>query len=118
VRKLKYLFSAFLVASLLAIPATAQKHAMGRMGRMGQRNNSGPGEPHGQARAEEVQNANKKGDKDRKASKGNNGRKTRTRKGWKRTRSTTAAKNNDQLARIASEQRESPGMPVAPQFYS
>ena len=80
-RKLKYLFSAFLLASLLAIPATAQKHGTGSMGRMGQRN-SGPGEPHGQARAEEVQNANKKGDKDRKASKGNNGKKTRTRKGW------------------------------------
>jgi hypothetical protein len=68
VKELKYLCWAILVASLLAIPATAQKRGMGRMG---QRNNNGPGEPHGQARAKEVHNANKKGDKDRKASKGN-----------------------------------------------
>jgi len=81
VKKLKYLCAAILVASLLAIPATAQKRGMGRMG---QRNNNGPGEPHGQARAEEVQNANKKGDKDRKASKSNNGKKTRVRKGWEK----------------------------------
>ena len=43
-KKLKYLCSAFLVASLLAIPAAAQKHGMsrmGQMGRMGQRNNNG-----------------------------------------------------------------------------
>lgn len=78
-KKLKYLSLVFSVAFLLAIPVAAQKH---RMGRMGQRNNNGPGEPHGQARAEEVQNANKKGDKDRKASKGNHGKKTRTREGW------------------------------------
>lgn len=80
-KKLKYLTWALLVACLLAIPAAAQKH---RMGRMGQRNNNGPGEPHGQARAEEVQRANKKGDKDRKGSKSNNGEKTRTRKGWEK----------------------------------
>lgn len=80
-KKLKYLSVAFLVASLLAFPAAAQKH---RMGRMGQRNNNGTGEPHGQARAEEVQNASKKGDQDRKASKGNHGKKTRTREGWEK----------------------------------
>lgn len=47
-------------------------------------NNNGLGEPHGQARAEEVQNANEKGDKDRKAAKGNNGKKTWTREGWEK----------------------------------
>lgn len=77
-KKLKYLCAAMLAASLLAIPATAQKRGTGRMG---QRSNNGPGEPHGQARAEEVQNTNKKGDKDRKGSKANNGKKTRVRKG-------------------------------------
>lgn len=41
-KKLKYLCSAFLVASLLAIPATAQKGPMGRMGQMGHHNNKGP----------------------------------------------------------------------------
>ena len=80
-KKLKYLSLAFLVVSLLAIPAAAQKHKMGRMGQMG-RSNNGPGEPHGQARAEEVQNANKKGEKNRKGSKSNNGEKTQTREGW------------------------------------
>ena len=35
-KKLKFLFSALLVASLLAIPATAQRHGMGRMGQMSQ----------------------------------------------------------------------------------
>ena len=41
-KKLKYLCLAFLVASLLAIPATAQR--MGRMGQMGHHhhNNNGP----------------------------------------------------------------------------
>lgn len=41
-KKLKYLCSAFLVASLLAIPATAQKRPMGRMGQMGHHNSKGP----------------------------------------------------------------------------
>lgn len=31
-KKLKYLCSAFLIASLLAIPAAARKHGMGQMG--------------------------------------------------------------------------------------
>lgn len=35
-KKLKFLCSAFVVASLLAIPATAQRHGMGRMGQMSQ----------------------------------------------------------------------------------
>jgi hypothetical protein len=42
VKKLKYLCSAFLVASLLAIPATAQRAPMGRMGQMRHHNNHGP----------------------------------------------------------------------------
>ena len=41
-KKLKYLSVAFLVASLLAIPATAQRHASGRMGQMSHRSNNGP----------------------------------------------------------------------------
>ena len=41
-KKLNYLSVAFLVASMLAIPATAQRHAMGRMGQMSHRNNNGP----------------------------------------------------------------------------
>lgn len=39
-KKLKYFSLAFLVAPLLAIPATAQRHGMGRMGQMGHRNNT------------------------------------------------------------------------------
>jgi hypothetical protein len=39
VKKLKYLCSAFLVASLLAIPATAQRVPMGRMGQTHHHNN-------------------------------------------------------------------------------
>lgn len=36
----KYLGLTFLVASLLAMPATAQRHPMGRMGQMSHRNNT------------------------------------------------------------------------------
>ena len=57
-KKLKYLSLAFLVASLLAIPATAQRHAMGRMGQMSHRNNT--------------------------PSKGSKAKKTRTREGWEK----------------------------------
>ena len=39
-KKLKYLSLAFLVTSLLAIPATAQRHGMGRMAQMGHHNNT------------------------------------------------------------------------------
>jgi hypothetical protein len=65
---MKHLCLAFLVASLLAIPAAAQ-------GKKGMRNNNGTNEPHSQARADEVQDANKKGDKNHKGGK-------KTRKGW------------------------------------
>lgn len=41
-KKLKYLCSAVLVASLLAIPATAQKVPMGRMGQIGHHHNNDP----------------------------------------------------------------------------
>jgi hypothetical protein len=68
VKNLKYLCLGLLVASLLAIPAGAQ-------GKKGTRNNNGANEPHGQARAEEVQRENKKGDKDQKGGK-------KTHKGW------------------------------------
>ena len=71
VKNLKYFCLALLVASLLAIPAAAQR------GKKGTRNNNGANEPRGQARAEEVQSENKKGDKDQKG-----GKKTKTRKGF------------------------------------
>ena len=63
--------------SLMAIPAAAQR-AHG---------NSGAGKMHGQARAEEVQTTNLKGDKDNVPSKGSKskGKKTRTREGWEKT---------------------------------
>ncbi len=72
-KKLKYFSIAVLVLSLLAIPATAQK----------QRNNN-IDKQHGQARADQVQAGNKKGDKDPNPSKGSKsqGKKTQTRKGW------------------------------------
>jgi hypothetical protein len=59
-KKLKYFCSALLVACLLGIPAAAQK---------GESNNN-VSKQKGTARAEKVQAANKKGDKDSKASKG------------------------------------------------
>ena len=56
-KKLKYLCSALFVASLLAIPASAQRHPMGRMGQMTHQNNTpDPGK----------------------------GKKTRTREGWEK----------------------------------
>ena len=70
-KKLNYFCFALLVASLLAIPAAAQ-------GKKGTRNNNGAKEPHGQARAGEVQADNKKGDKDHKG-----GKKAR-REGWEK----------------------------------
>jgi hypothetical protein len=42
VKKLKYLCSSFLVASLLAIPAAAQGRRMGQMSQMRQHNNNHP----------------------------------------------------------------------------
>jgi len=54
-KKLKYLCLAFLVAGLLAIPASAQK---------GRRSNKG-GTERGDARADQVQAENDKKDKDR-----------------------------------------------------
>ena len=68
-KKLKYFCLAFLVASLLAIPGAAQ-------GKKGTRNNNGANEPHGQARADEVQ------DENRKPSKGSKSEGKKTRKGW------------------------------------
>jgi len=72
VKKLKYLYSAFLVASLLAIPAAAQKGAMGH-------HNSGFGQPHGQMGADK---ANDKGNQNPDSDKGKKKRK-RKRKGDK-----------------------------------
>ena len=70
-KKLRYFCLALLAASLVAIPAAAQNSEKG------ERNNNGTGAPkkHGQARAEEVQADNKKGDKDHKGGK-------KTHKGW------------------------------------
>jgi len=73
-KKLKYFCSAVLVFALMAIPAVAQH------GKKGTRHNNGAGEPRGQARAEEVQAENKKGDKD--PSKGNKGKPKR--EGWEK----------------------------------
>lgn len=69
-RKLKYSCLALLVAFLLAIPVAAQNSEKG------ERNNNGANEPHGQARAAEVQADNHK------PSKGSKAKKTRTREGW------------------------------------
>ena len=73
---------AMVALSLPAIPAAA------RNGRKGLRNN-GTGKLRGQARAEEVQTANNKGDKDHTPFKGSKsrGKKTRThaREGWEKT---------------------------------
>jgi hypothetical protein len=65
-KKLKYFCSALLVASLLAIPAAAQK------GEKGERNNNGTStsKQKGKARADQVQAVNKKGDKDPSPTKG------------------------------------------------
>jgi len=73
-KRLKYFCLAFLVAFLLAIPVAAQK------GEKGERNNNGAGEPHGKARAEEVQADNHKPSKGSKSQ----GKKTRTREGWEK----------------------------------
>ena len=70
-KKLKCLGLAFLVASLLAIPAAAQ-------GKKGTRNNNGTGAPKqtSQARADEVQ------DENHKPLKGSKSEGKKTRKGW------------------------------------
>jgi hypothetical protein len=77
---LKNLGLAMVAVSLLAIPAAA------RNGQKGAHNNNGTttSKQLGQARAEEVQTANNKGDKDNTPSKGSKrkDKKTRTRKGW------------------------------------
>ena len=79
-KTLKNLGLAVVALSLLAIPAAA------RNGQKGLRNN-GTSKKHGQDRAEQVQTANNKGDKDNVPSKGSKseGKKTRTRKGWHKT---------------------------------
>jgi hypothetical protein len=76
VKKLKYLCAAFVLAAMLGLPAAAQKG----------RANTGAHKQTGQARAEEVQATNKKGDKDPSPSKGSKskGKKTRTREGWEK----------------------------------
>ncbi len=72
-KTLKNLGLAMVALSLLAIPAAA---------RNGQKGNTGVGKQHGQARAEEVQTANNKGDKDHTPFKGSKSKKTRSREGW------------------------------------
>ena len=63
-KKLKYLCSAFLVASLLVIPAMAQKGAMGH-------HNSGFGQPHGQMGGDKHNDKGKQNpDKDKGKAKG------------------------------------------------
>ena len=80
---LKNLGLAMVAVSLLAIPAAAGN------GQKGAHSNTGAGKLHGQARAEEVQTANNKGDKDHTPFKGSKsrGKKTRTRarEGWEKT---------------------------------
>jgi hypothetical protein len=76
-KNLKHFGLMILAFSLLfAIPAAAQN------GKKGQRNNNGANEPHGQARAEEVQTENKKGDKDPTPSKGSKAK--RKHEGWEK----------------------------------
>jgi len=79
VKKLQHFCLAFLVASLLAIPAAAQ-------GKKGGNGNNGAKEPHGQARAEEVQTTSGKGDKDHTPSKGSKRKSQgkKTREGWEK----------------------------------
>lgn len=69
-KKLKCLCSAILFASLLAIPATAQRHPMGRMGQMSHRSNTPD------------------------PSKGSKAKKTRTRKGWEKNAQHKAKGHN------------------------
>jgi hypothetical protein len=79
-KTLKNLGLAMVAVSLLAIPAAAGN------AQKGVHNNNGTGNLHGQARAEEVQTVNNKGDKDNVPSKGSKSRgkkaRTRTRDGW------------------------------------
>ena len=71
-KTMKNLGLALVAISLLAIPAAAKQGAKGT------RNNHGAGQQRGQARAEQVQNANKKGDKDKSKAAQNHGK----HKGW------------------------------------
>ena len=73
VKRLKYLSLAFLVASLLAIPAMAQRG----------RSNRG-GATRGIPRSDQVQAENKRTDKDSDPTKGSKAKKTRTREGWEK----------------------------------
>lgn len=77
-RKLTYLCVAFVLAAMLGLPAAAQRS----------RANNGASKQTSQARAEEVQATNKKGDKDPAPSKGSKrksqGKKTRTGGGWEK----------------------------------
>lgn len=72
-RTLKNMCLAVVAFSLLAIPAAAQ-------GKRGTRDNNGTNEPHGQARAKEVQTANKKGVNTK--SKGSQNEGQHKHKGW------------------------------------
>src|SRR5207244_661424 len=80
VKMLKNLGLAMVAVSLLAIPATAGN------GQKGVHNNNGTGKLQGKARAEEVQTANNKGDKDHTPFKGSKSKdkktRTRAREGW------------------------------------
>jgi len=64
-KTLKNLCLALVAASLLAIPAAAQK---------GARNNNGAGKLRGQNRAEQLQNENKKGENTKSKGSQNDGR--------------------------------------------
>jgi hypothetical protein len=79
---LKNVGLAMVAVSLLAIPAAAGN------GQKGVHGNTGGGKQLGQTRAEEVQTANNKGDKDHTPFKGSKSRgkktRTRTREGWEK----------------------------------
>lgn len=64
-KRMKNLCLALVVASLLALPAAAQK---------GARNNNGAGKQRGQDRAEQVQNENKKGENSKSKGSQNDGK--------------------------------------------
>jgi Ni/Co efflux regulator RcnB len=74
VKTLRNLCLALVAISFLAMPAVAQK------GEKGERNNNGATKQRGQARAEEVQNANKKGENTKSKGSQNDGK--HKHKGW------------------------------------
>jgi hypothetical protein len=80
VKTLKNLGLAMVALSLMAIPAAAST------GKGSSRGNNGLTKLQGQARAEQVQATNKKGDRDPSPSKGSKskGKKTQTREGWEK----------------------------------